>query len=178
VLLLIYVLMVGWFQSFSMPLVILAPIPLSLVGILPAHALLGTFFTATSMIGFIAGAGIVVRNSIILVDFAELKLTEGMPLAAAVEEAVRVRFRPMALTAAAVIVGSAVMLADPIFQGLAVALMAGAVAATLLSRYAVPVLYVMLARHGRAAELQRRASGVGEGLELLTPGEVAAERAA
>ncbi len=155
VMLLIYVLMVGWFQSFSMPLVILAPIPLSLVGILPAHALGGTFFTATSMIGFIAGAGIVVRNSIILVDFAELKLRQGMPLAAAVEEAVLVRFRPMALTALAVIVGSAVMLADPIFQGLAVALMAGAIAATLLSRYAVPVLYYMLARHGRAAELQR-----------------------
>ena len=155
VMLLIYVLMVGWFESFSMPLVILAPIPLSLAGILPAHALLGTFFTATSMIGFIAGAGIVVRNSIILVDFAELKLREGMPLAAAVEEAVLVRFRPMALTALAVIVGSAVMLADPIFQGLAVALMAGAVAATLLSRYAVPVLYFVLARRGRAAELQR-----------------------
>ncbi|WP_242342209.1 efflux RND transporter permease subunit [Anaeromyxobacter terrae] len=155
VMLLIYVLMVGWFQSFSMPIVILVPIPLSLIGILPAHALGGTFFTATSMIGFIAGAGIVVRNSIILVDFAELKLREGMPLAAAVEEAVLVRFRPMALTALAVIVGSAVMLADPIFQGLAVALMAGAVAATLLSRYAVPVLYYMLARHGRAAELQR-----------------------
>ena len=155
VILLIYILMVGWFESFSMPLVILVPIPLSLIGILPAHALLGSFFTATSMIGFIAGAGIVVRNSIILVDFVELKLREGMPLAAAVEEAVMVRFRPMALTAAAVIVGSAVMLADPIFQGLAVALMAGAVAATLLSRYAVPVLYFMLARHGRAAELQR-----------------------
>ena len=178
VLLLIYVLMVGWFQSFSMPLVILAPIPLSLVGILPAHALVGTFFTATSMIGFIAGAGIVVRNSIILVDFAELKLTEGMPLVAAVEEAVRVRFRPMALTAAAVIVGSAVMLADPIFQGLAVALMSGAVAATLLSRYAVPVLYVMLARHGRAAELQRRAAPSGTAPDLSQAANGAAESAA
>jgi multidrug efflux pump subunit AcrB len=162
VMLLVYVLMVGWFQSFAMPLVILAPVPLSLVGIVPAHALAGSFFTATSMIGFIAGAGIVVRNSIILVDFAELKLREGMPLAAAVEEAVVVRFRPMALTAMAVIVGSAVMLADPIFQGLAIALMAGAVAATLLSRYAVPVLYLVIARYGRAAELQRegaRATG-------------------
>ena len=155
VLLLIYVLMVGWFQSFTMPLVILVPIPLSLIGILPAHAITGSFFTATSMIGFIAGAGIVVRNSIILVDFAELKLREGMPLALAVEEAVVVRFRPMLLTALAVIVGSAVMLADPIFQGLAVALMSGAIAATLLSRYAVPILYHLLARHGRAAELQR-----------------------
>jgi multidrug efflux pump subunit AcrB len=183
VMILIYVLMVGWFQSFSMPLVILAPIPLSLVGILPAHALLGTFFTATSMIGFIAGAGIVVRNSIILVDFAELKLRDGMPLAAAVEEAVIVRFRPMALTALAVIVGSAVMLADPIFQGLAVALMAGAVAATLLSRYAVPVLYVMLARHGRAAELQREgALARGEGRDgaggpVAVPAQAAAEAA-
>jgi multidrug efflux pump subunit AcrB len=169
VMVLIYVLMVGWFQSFSMPLVILAPIPLSLVGILPAHGLLGTFFTATSMIGFIAGAGIVVRNSIILVDFAELKLREGMPLAAAVEEAVLVRFRPMALTALAVIVGSAVMLADPIFQGLAVALMAGAVAATALSRYAVPVLYFMLARRGRAAELHREGAlaAAGAKAELL-----------
>ncbi|ABC83707.1 efflux RND transporter permease subunit [Anaeromyxobacter dehalogenans] len=162
VMLLIYVLMVGWFQSFSMPLVILVPIPLSLVGILPAHGLWGAFFTATSMIGFIAGAGIVVRNSIILVDFAELKLREGMPLAAAVEEAVLVRFRPMALTSLAVIVGSAVMLADPIFQGLAVALMAGAVASTLLSRYAVPVIYYVLARRGRAAELQREGARAAE----------------
>jgi multidrug efflux pump subunit AcrB len=167
VMLLIYVLMIGWFQSFTMPLVILAPIPLSLIGILPAHGALGTFFTATSMIGFIAGAGIVVRNSIILVDFAELKLREGMPLAAAVEEAVLVRFRPMALTALAVIVGSAVMLADPIFQGLAVALMSGAVAATLLSRYAVPVLYFELARRGRSAELHREGAVSGLGPVLV-----------
>jgi multidrug efflux pump subunit AcrB len=156
VIILIYILMVGWFQSFTMPLVILVPIPLSLIGIIPAHALAGSFFTATSMIGFIAGAGIVVRNSIILVDFIELKLREGMPLVAAIEEAVVVRFRPMLLTAAAVIAGSAVMLADPIFQGLAIALMSGAIAATLLSRYVVPIVYLLLARHGRAAELQRQ----------------------
>ena len=156
VLVLIYVLMVGWFQSFSVPLVILVPIPLSLIGILPAHGLFGVFFTATSMIGFIAGAGIIVRNSIILVDFIELKLREGMPLALAVEEAGVVRFRPMLLTAAAVMVGSAVMLADPIFQGLAMSLMAGEVAATLLSRAAVPVLYFLLARRGRAAMLHRQ----------------------
>ncbi|HEX9605506.1 MAG TPA: efflux RND transporter permease subunit [Myxococcales bacterium] len=155
VLVLIYVLVVGWFESFLVPLVILVPIPLSLVGILPAHGLLGAFFTATSMIGFIAGAGIIVRNSIILVDFIELKLREGMPLALAVEEAGVVRFRPMLLTAAAVMAGSAVMLADPIFQGLALSLMAGEVAATLLSRLAVPVLYFLVARRGRAADLQR-----------------------
>ena len=157
VLVLIYVLMVGWFESFAVPLVILVPIPLSLIGILPAHGLLGAFFTATSMIGFIAGAGIIVRNSIILVDFIELKLREGMPLQLAVEEAGVVRFRPMLLTAAAVMAGSAVMLADPIFQGLALSLMAGEVAATLLSRVAVPVLYSLVARKGRAAGLQRQA---------------------
>ncbi|MFN8010834.1 MAG: efflux RND transporter permease subunit [Holophagaceae bacterium] len=161
VLILIYVLVVGWFESFTVPLVILVPIPLSLIGILPAHLLLGSFFTATSMIGFIAGAGIIVRNSIILVDFIELKLKEGMVLEAAVEEAGVVRFRPMLLTAAAVLVGSSVMLADPIFQGLAVSLMAGEVAATLLSRLAVPVLYFLLARRRRAAELQRAGLSTG-----------------
>ena len=162
VLVLIYVLVVGWFQSFIVPLVILVPIPLSLIGIVPAHWAVGTFFTATSMIGFIAGAGIILRNSIILVDFIELKLREGMPLALAVEEAGVVRFRPMLLTAAAVLVGSAVMLADPIFQGLAISLMAGQVAATLLSRLAVPVLYYLVARHGRAAELQREGARARE----------------
>ncbi|MGE3275334.1 MAG: efflux RND transporter permease subunit [Vicinamibacterales bacterium] len=149
VLILIYILVVGWFQSFTTPLTIMAAIPFSLVGILPAHAAMGAFFTATSMIGFIAGAGIVVRNSIILVDFIELRLSEGMALADAVIDAGAVRFRPMLLTAAAVIVGSAVMLADPIFQGLAIALMAGEVASLLLSRMAVPVLYFMF--HGAVA---------------------------
>jgi multidrug efflux pump subunit AcrB len=147
VLLLIYVLVVGWFQSFKTPLLIMAAIPFSLVGILPAHALMGAFFTATSMIGFIAGAGIVVRNSIILVDFIELRLRDGVPLAQAVVDAGAVRFRPMALTAAAVIVGAGVILFDPIFQGLAISLMAGEVASLLLSRMAVPVLYFMANRH-------------------------------
>ncbi len=153
VLVLIFVMVVGWFGSFSVPWVILVPIPLSLIGIIPAHGLAGAFFTATSMIGFIAGAGIIVRNSIILVDFIEVKLRSGMPLAEAVEEAGVVRFRPMLLTASAVMVGSAVMLADPIFQGLALSLMSGEVAATALSRLAVPVLYFLVARHGRAARL-------------------------
>jgi multidrug efflux pump subunit AcrB len=143
VLVLIYVLVVWWFEAFGTPLTIMAAIPFSLVGILPAHAAMGAFFTATSMIGFIAGAGIVVRNSIILVDFIEMRLREGMPLAEAVVDAGAVRFRPMALTAAAVIVGSAVILFDPIFQGLAISLMAGEVASLLLSRVTVPVLYFM-----------------------------------
>ena len=146
VLILIYALVVGWFQSFVTPLVIMAAIPFSLVGILPAHGLMGAFFTATSMIGFIAGAGIVVRNSIILVDFVELRLQEGMPLDAAVIDAGAVRFRPMMLTAAAVVVGSAVILFDPIFQGLAIALMAGEVASLLLSRMTVPIVYFVINR--------------------------------
>ncbi len=154
VLVLIYVLVVGWFRSFAVPLVIMAPIPLTLVGILPAHGLFGVFFTATSMIGFIAGAGIIVRNSIILVDFIELRRREGMGLSEAVLDAGEVRFRPMLLTAAAVVVGSSVMLFDPIFQGLAVSMMAGEVAATLLSRAAVPVLYYLLKRSE-----ERRAAG-------------------
>ena len=141
VLVLIYIMVVGWFKSFMVPLVIMAPIPLSLVGILPGHALMGAFFTATSMIGFIAGAGIVVRNSIILVDFIELKLSEGVPLKEAVVQAGVIRFRPMLLTAAAVVVGSSVILFDPIFQGMAISLMAGEVASTFLSRTMVPVLY-------------------------------------
>ena len=146
VLILIYILVVGWFASFQTPLLIMIAIPFSLVGILPAHAAMGAFFTATSMIGFIAGAGIVVRNSIILVDFIELRVREGMPLEEAVVDAGAVRFRPMALTAAAVIVGAGVILFDPIFQGLAISLMAGEVASLLLSRMAVPVLYYMAAR--------------------------------
>jgi len=147
VLVLIYVLVVGWFGSFKTPLVIMAPIPLTLVGILPAHALIGAFFTATSMIGFIAGAGINVRNPIILVDFIELRRPQGMALEEAVVDAGAVRFRPMLLTAAAVVVGASVILFDPIFQGLALSLMAGEVASTLLSRMAVPVLYYMAQKH-------------------------------
>jgi multidrug efflux pump subunit AcrB len=149
VLVLIYILVVGWFQSFVTPLVIMVAIPFSLVGILPAHGLLNAFFTATSMIGFIAGAGIVVRNSIILVDFIELRLREGMPLAEAVVDAGAVRFRPMMLTAAAVVVGSTVILFDPIFQGLAIALMAGEIASLLLSRMTVPIVYYIVNSHRR-----------------------------
>jgi multidrug efflux pump subunit AcrB len=161
VLILIAILVIGWFQSFSVPLAILLPIPLSLVGILPGHWALGAFFTATSMIGFIAGAGIIVRNSIILVDFTELKLRQGVPLLEAVVEAGTVRFRPMLLTAAAVVVGSLVILFDPIFQGLAISLMMGEVAATFLSRIAVPVVYYLIARQGRAELLRQEGLAPG-----------------
>jgi multidrug efflux pump subunit AcrB len=152
VLILIYVLVVGWFQSFTIPLVIMAPIPLTLVGILPGHAATGAFFTATSMIGMIALAGIIVRNSILLVDFIQLAEDRGASLAEAVIEAGSVRARPIALTAAAVVVGGLVMVLDPIFQGLAVALMSGAVVATLLTMVVVPLLYWELQRRKGARE--------------------------
>jgi multidrug efflux pump subunit AcrB len=144
VMVLIYILVVAWFRDFTTPLVIMAPIPLTLIGILPGHALFGAFFTATSMIGFIALAGIIVRNSIILIDFAEMKRREGMALDEAIIEAGAVRFRPMLLTAAAVVVGSFVIVFDPIFQGLALAMMFGEIASTTLSRVTIPILYYMV----------------------------------
>jgi len=143
VLVLIAILVVGWFRSYTTPIAIMSPIPLSLIGIVPAHALAGAFFTATSMIGFIAGAGIVVRNSIILVDFIELRRSHGESLHDAVIEAGTVRFRPMLLTALSVVAGAFVILFDPIFQGLAISLLAGEVAATLFSRMVVPLLYYL-----------------------------------
>jgi len=139
-------LVVAWFRSLLIPLLIMAPIPLTLVGILPGHAVTGLFFTATSMIGMIALAGIIVRNSILLVDFIELSLERGLTLEEAVLEAGAVRFRPIALTAAAVIVGAVVIVLDPIFQGLAVALMTGAFVATLLTLIVIPLLYFMAMR--------------------------------
>ena len=151
VLVLIYLLMVGWFGSFITPLVVMAAIPFSLVGILPAHGLMGAFFSAPSMIGFMAGAGIVVRNSIILVDFIQLRRAQGMPLDEAVIDAGAVRFRPMLLTAMAVVVGAGVILFDPIFQGLAISLMAGEVASLFLSRMAVPVLFYLTHRNESSA---------------------------
>jgi len=141
VLVLIYILVVAWFRSFVTPLVIMAPIPLTLVGILPGHWLFGAFFTATSMIGFIALSGIIVRNSILLVDFVQMEWQSCGSLRPALITAGAVRLRPIVLTAAAVVVGSFVMLFDPIFQGLAIAMMFGAVAATALTLVAVPLLY-------------------------------------
>ena len=156
VMVLIYILVVGWFRSFMVPLVIMAPIPISLIGIIPGHYLTGAYFTATSMIGFIAGAGIIVRNSIILVDFIEHQIQNGMELKEAVISAGVLRFRPMLLTAAAVVVGSAVMLFDPIFQGLAVSLIFGEIAATILSRFAVPLFYFWLIGKKRFTELNQK----------------------
>jgi len=143
VLVLIYILMVGWFKSFLTPLIVMVVIPFSLIGVLPAHGVMHAFFTATSMIGFMAGAGIVVRNAIILVDFIELRLAEGQPLAVAVIDAGLVRFRPIMLTALAVVAGATVILADPIFQGLALALMAGSLVSMFTAPVLVPLLYFM-----------------------------------
>jgi multidrug efflux pump subunit AcrB len=135
--------MVGWFRSFLTPLIVMVVIPFSLVGILPAHGALHAFFTATSMIGFMAGAGIVVRNSIILVDFIEMRLAQGLPLKEAVVEAGMIRFRPILLTALAVVVGATVILFDPIFQGLAISLMAGSLVSMIIAPVVVPLLYFM-----------------------------------
>ncbi len=141
VLVLIYILVVAWFRSFLTPVIIMAPIPLTLVGILPGHYLFGAFFTATSMIGFIALSGIIVRNSILLVDFIEIERRGGATLRESVIRAGAVRFRPILLTALAVVAGSFVMIFDPIFQGLAISMMFGAVMATALTLAAVPLLY-------------------------------------
>ena len=171
VLLLIYVLVVGWFQSFTVPLVIMAPIPLTLIGILPGHAITGAFFTATSMIGMIALAGIIVRNSILLVDFIQLAEARGRSLREAVLEAGAVRFRPIALTAAAVVVGGLVMVLDPIFQGLAVALMSGAIVATGLTMVVVPILYWELRRRAPviAPEAECARDSSEDGVTRLQP---------
>jgi multidrug efflux pump subunit AcrB len=147
-LLLIYVLIVAWFRSFTTPLVMMAAIPLTLVGIAPGHWLFGAFFTATSMIGMIALAGIMVRNGILLIDYLEARLDAGVPIRRAVIEAGAIRARPIALTAGTVVIGAFVILFDPIFQGLAVSLIAGAIASTVLTLIVVPGIYFLM-RRGR-----------------------------
>jgi multidrug efflux pump subunit AcrB len=148
--LLIYLLIVGQFQSFLTPVIIMAPIPLTLIGILPGHWLTGSYFTATSMIGFIALAGIIVRNSILLVDFIQLQERAGVGLLDAVIKAGAIRTRPIMLTAAALMVGAFVIILDPIFQGLAVSLLFGVGASTLLTLIVIPVLYFHMSGRRRA----------------------------
>jgi multidrug efflux pump subunit AcrB len=143
VLLVIYMLIIGWFQNFKVPFVMMISIPLSLVGILVGHWMLGAFFTATSMIGLIALAGIMVRNAILLIDFINLRLAEGVPLKKAVIEAGAVRTTPILLTAGTVVIGAVVILFDPIFQGLAISLMGGSIASTFLTLVIVPLIYYM-----------------------------------
>jgi multidrug efflux pump subunit AcrB len=157
VLLLIYVLVVGWFRSFTIPLVIMAPIPLTVIGVMPGHALLGAQFTATSMIGMIALAGIIVRNSILLVDFINLAMAEGRSPGESVVEACAVRAKPIVLTGVAAMLGAFFILDDPIFNGLAVSLIFGILVSTALTLVVIPLLYFSLLKWqagGAVARLQ------------------------
>ncbi len=146
VIIIIYMLIVGWFQNFKAPLVMMVAIPLSLIGIVLGHWLLGAFFTATSFIGMIALAGIMVRNSVLLIDFVNLRTEEGVPLKQAVIEAGAVRTTPILLTAGTVVIGAFVILFDPIFQGLAISLMGGTIVSTVLTLLVVPLVYYMIER--------------------------------
>ena len=146
VIIIIYILIVGWFQNFTVPLVMLAAIPLSLIGIVLGHWALHAYFTATSMIGFIALAGVMVRNSILLIDFINIRLKEGIPLKQAIIEAGAVRTTPILLTAGAVALGAVIILFDPIFQGLAISLMGGTITSTFLTLLVVPLLYYRMMR--------------------------------
>ena len=154
VIILIYILIVGWFQNFTVPLIMLAAIPLSLIGIILGHWMLHAYFTATSMIGFIALAGVMVRNSILLIDFINIRLKEGIPLKQAIIEAGAVRTTPILLTAGAVALGAVIILFDPIFQGLAISLMGGTITSTFLTLIVVPLLYFKMMRKNDVKPLE------------------------
>ncbi|NTU93521.1 MAG: efflux RND transporter permease subunit [Chlorobiaceae bacterium] len=153
VLVIIYLLIIGWFQSFKTPLIMMISIPLSLVGIIPGHFIHGAFFTATSMIGMIALAGIMVRNSVLLIDFIQIRREEGAGLKESVIESAAVRTRPIILTSGAVVIGSVVMLFDPIFQGLAISLIWGSVLSTILTLVVVPLVYYLTEKRGEQKKL-------------------------
>lgn len=146
VIVIIYMLIVGWFQNFKTPMVMMMAIPLSLIGIVLGHWLLGAFFTATSFIGMIALAGVMVRNSVLLIDFIEIRLHEGIPLKQAIIEAGAVRTTPILLTTGAVVIGASIILFDPIFQGLAISLVFGAIVSTILTLLVVPIIYYVTER--------------------------------
>ncbi|WP_310992186.1 efflux RND transporter permease subunit [Aequorivita marina] len=146
VIIIIYILIVGWFQNFKAPVVMMVAIPLSLIGIVLGHWIMGAFFTATSFIGMIALAGIMVRNSVLLIDFVNLRVADGVPLKQAVIEAGAVRTTPILLTAGTVVIGAFVILFDPIFQGLAISLMGGSIVSTVLTLLVVPLVYYMIER--------------------------------
>jgi multidrug efflux pump subunit AcrB len=146
VIVIIYMLIVGWFQNFKTPIVMMLAIPLSLVGIVFGHWLLGAYFTATSFIGMIALAGIMVRNSVLLIDFIEIRLNDGVPLKQAIIEAGAVRTTPILLTTGAVVIGAVIILFDPIFQGLAISLVFGAIVSTILTLIVVPLIYYIVER--------------------------------
>jgi multidrug efflux pump subunit AcrB len=158
VLVVIYMLIIGWFQSFKTPLIMMISIPLSLIGIIPGHFILHAFFTATSMIGMIALAGIMVRNSVLLIDFIQIRREEGIGLKQAVIESAAVRTRPIILTSGAVVIGSVVMLFDPIFQGLAISLIWGGVLSTILTLVVVPLVYYLSEKKGEKKRLENMKS--------------------
>jgi multidrug efflux pump subunit AcrB len=155
-LILIYLLVVAQFKSYLAPLVIMAPIPLTIIGVMPGHALLGAQFTATSMIGMIALAGIIVRNSILLVDFIELQVSQGMDFKEAVVQSAAVRAQPIALTGLAAMIGAFFILDDPIFNGLAISLIFGILVSTVLTLVVIPVMYYAL--YWRRNETRKDAS--------------------
>ena len=147
VIVIIYMLIVGWFQNFKTPIVMMVAIPLSLIGIVLGHWLFGAFFTATSFIGMIALAGVMVRNSVLIIDFIEIRLNDGIPLKRAIIDAGAVRTTPILLTTGAVVIGASIILFDPIFQGLAISLVAGAIVSTILTLIVVPLIYYMTEKH-------------------------------
>ncbi|MGL3001467.1 efflux RND transporter permease subunit [Flavobacterium sp. RSSB_23] len=146
VIVIIYMLIVGWFQNFKTPIVMMLAIPLSLIGIVLGHWMLNAYFTATSFIGMIALAGVMVRNSVLLIDFIEIRLNDGVPLKQAIIEAGAVRTTPILLTTGAVVIGASIILFDPIFQGLAISLVAGAIVSTVLTLIVVPLIYYITER--------------------------------
>jgi multidrug efflux pump subunit AcrB len=146
VIVIIYMLIVGWFQNFKTPMVMMLAIPLSLIGIVLGHWLLNAYFTATSFIGMIALAGVMVRNSVLLIDFIEIRLNDGVALKQAIIEAGAVRTTPILLTTGAVVIGASIILFDPIFQGLAISLVAGAIVSTILTLIVVPLIYYITER--------------------------------
>ena len=146
VIVIIYMLIVGWFQNFKTPIVMMLAIPLSLIGIVLGHWMLNAYFTATSFIGMIALAGVMVRNSVLLIDFIEIRLNEGVALKQAIIEAGAVRTTPILLTTGAVVIGASIILFDPIFQGLAISLVAGAIVSTVLTLIVVPLIYYITER--------------------------------
>jgi multidrug efflux pump subunit AcrB len=158
VLVIIYMLIIGWFQSFKTPLIMMISIPLSLVGIIPGHFIHNAFFTATSMIGMIALAGIMVRNAVLLIDFIQIRRDEGIGLKQSVIESAAVRTRPIILTSGAVVIGSVVMLFDPIFQGLAISLIWGGVLSTILTLVVVPLVYYLSEKKGEKKRLENMQS--------------------
>jgi multidrug efflux pump subunit AcrB len=143
---LIYLLVVAQFKSYLVPLIIMAPIPLTIIGVMPGHAMLGAQFTATSMIGMIALAGIIVRNSILLVDFINQQVDEGIAFPQAVIRSAAVRAKPIMLTALAAMIGAVFILDDPIFNGLAISLIFGIFVSTVLTLVVIPVLYFVAMR--------------------------------